>query len=71
MTKEPIVQYGIGGLILTANGTSTLFISGGIEKRKQYIHRVKLPNLISGSKYSKPVYLRPSSSFFPSLLFFQ
>jgi hypothetical protein len=58
-TKESIVEYGIGGLILTANGTSTLFISGGNESRKQYIHRVKLPNLISGTKYSKSVYLRP------------
>lgn len=50
-TKESIVEYGTGGLILTANGTSTLFVSGGYEKRKQYIHKVKLPNLTSGTKY--------------------
>jgi hypothetical protein len=58
-TEESVVEYGIGGLILTANGTSTLFISGGNEKRMQHIHRVKLPNLISGTKYSKSAYLKP------------
>jgi hypothetical protein len=57
-TKESIVEYGIGELTLTAEGTSTLFISGGNEKRKQYMHRVKLPNLTSGTKYSKSAYLR-------------
>lgn len=58
-TKESIVEYGIGGLNLTANGTSTQFVSGGNEKRKQYIHKVKLPNLTSGTKYSKSAYLKP------------
>jgi hypothetical protein len=58
-TKESIVEYGTGGLILTANGTSTLFVSGGNEKRKQYIHKAKMPNLTSGTKYSKSAYLKP------------
>lgn len=43
---------------MTANGTFTLFVSGGNEKRKQYIHRVKLLNLTAGRKYSKLVYLK-------------
>lgn len=43
---------------MTQNGTSTLFVSGGSEKRKQYIHRVKLPNLTPGRKYSKLAYLK-------------
>lgn len=55
-TKESVVEYGIGGLNLTANGISTLFVSGGNEKRKQYIHKVKLPNLTSGTKYSKSAF---------------
>jgi hypothetical protein len=42
---------------MTAIGTSTPFVSGGNEKRKQYIHRVKLPNLTPGRKYSKLAYL--------------
>lgn len=57
-TEESLVEYGFGGFILTANGTCTLFVSGGNEKRKQYIHRVKLPNLARGKKYSKSSYLK-------------
>lgn len=57
-TEESLVEYSFGGLNLTANGTSTLFVSGGKEKRKQYIHRVKLPNLARGIKYSKSPYLK-------------
>lgn len=52
-TNESIVEYGIGGLILTATGYSTPFIDGGNEKQKQYIHRVWLKNLTPNSKYSK------------------
>lgn len=52
-TEESIVEYGIGGLILTATGNSTLFIDGGDEKQKQYIHRVWLKNLTPNSKYRK------------------
>ncbi|XP_069679838.1 acid phosphatase type 7-like [Periplaneta americana] len=51
-TQESIVEYGIDGLLLTARGSSTVFVSGGTENRTQYIHRVKLPNLTPGSKYS-------------------
>lgn len=52
-TKDSIVEYGIGGFILTARGKSSLFIDGGNEKRKQYIHRVLLKDLTPGSKYSE------------------
>lgn len=52
-TEESIVEYGIGGLVLSAEGNSTLFVDGGQEKRKQYIHRVLLRNLTTDSKYSK------------------
>jgi hypothetical protein len=52
-TQESVVEYGDGGLTLTAKATCTLFVSGGKEKRKQYIHRVKLSNLTPGRKYSK------------------
>jgi len=51
-TKESIVEYGIGGFILTAKGKSTLFVDGGKQKRKQYIHRVLLKDLTPGSKYT-------------------
>jgi hypothetical protein len=47
------VEYGIGGLILRAEGNSTLFIDGGQQKRGQYIHKVWLKNLTPDSKYSK------------------
>ncbi|XP_011301177.1 iron/zinc purple acid phosphatase-like protein [Fopius arisanus] len=50
-TKESIVEYGIGGFALTARGNSTLFIDGGKQKRRQYIHRVYLRDLTQGHKY--------------------
>lgn len=50
-TIESIVEYGIGGFILSAQGNSTVFIDGGRKKRKQYIHRVWLKNLTPSSKY--------------------
>jgi hypothetical protein len=56
-TQASIVVYWDNGFIMTANGTPTLFVGGGNEKRKQYIHRVKLPNLTPGRKYSKLAYL--------------
>lgn len=51
-TKESIVEYGIGGFILTAKGNSTLFVDGGNEKQQQYIHRVLLKDLTPGNKYT-------------------
>lgn len=50
-TEESIVEYGIGGFILTATGNSRLFIDGGPARHSQYIHRVTLPSLTPGSKY--------------------
>lgn len=52
-TEESIVEYGIGGLVLKAEGNSTLFVDGGKKKHKQYIHRVWLKNLTPDSKYCK------------------
>lgn len=53
-TKESVVEYGIGGFILTAVGSAKLFVDGGPEKNAQYIHKVTLPNLARSSKYGKP-----------------
>ncbi|XP_072383424.1 acid phosphatase type 7 [Diabrotica undecimpunctata] len=50
-TKKSLVEYGIGGLVLTAEGTSTLFVDGGSQKRSQHIHTVVLKNLTPGSTY--------------------
>lgn len=50
-TKDSIVEYGINGLILTATGKSTLFVDGGPENHSQWIHRVKLKDLSSNTKY--------------------
>lgn len=52
-TKESIVEYGIGGMILRAKGTSSLFVDGGPKQHSQYIHRVTLPNLTPFSTYGK------------------
>lgn len=52
-TPNSIVEYGINGMILTANGTSEKFVDGGPEKHTQYIHRVRLTDLTPSSKYGK------------------
>lgn len=48
---ESIVEYGIGGFILTSAGTREQFTDGGKEKHSQWIHRVKLANLEPETKY--------------------
>ncbi|CAH0561321.1 unnamed protein product [Brassicogethes aeneus] len=50
-TKESVVEYGIGGMILRAEGGSKLFVDGGPKRHSQYIHRVLLPDLEPSSKY--------------------
>ncbi|XP_030641288.1 acid phosphatase type 7 [Chanos chanos] len=51
---ESIVEYGQWGRKMfqfTAKGNSTLFVDGGREKRKMYIHRVILTQLVPGTAY--------------------
>lgn len=50
-TPESMVEYGIGGMILTEIGSSKIFVDGGPEKHSQYIHKVTLSNLTPGQKY--------------------
>lgn len=47
------MEYGIGGLISRAVGKWVLFTDGGNEKRKQYIHKVTLSNLLAEETYCK------------------
>ena len=51
-TAISTVEYGIDNLNNSAVGISTLFVDGGTEKRKLYIHRVTLKNLKPNQKYS-------------------
>ncbi|KAG9268176.1 acid phosphatase type 7 [Astyanax mexicanus] len=51
---DSMVEYNLwGGKLFTqsAKGISTLFVDGGTEKRKLYIHRVTLSDLRPGSTY--------------------
>ncbi|KAK9869436.1 hypothetical protein WA026_003191 [Henosepilachna vigintioctopunctata] len=50
-TQESTVEYGIGGLILKAKGSSSLFVDGGNGHHSQYIHKVTLNNLTPHSRY--------------------
>ena len=52
-TKQSVVEYGIGGMALQAEGSSSLFVDGGPAKHSQYIHRVTLSNLTPGSTYGE------------------
>ena len=52
--NESIVEYGFDDqLDLRATGTVSIFQDGGSEKRREYIHRVILSNLIPGERYCK------------------
>uniref|UniRef100_A0A146LZU8 Purple acid phosphatase n=2 Tax=Lygus hesperus TaxID=30085 RepID=A0A146LZU8_LYGHE len=50
-TPTPTVEYSLQGYQQTATGSTKVFIDGGDEKRKQYIHRVTLTDLKPDSKY--------------------
>lgn len=50
-TNSSVVEYGINGLNFKTTGYRTLFVDDGTEKRKQYIHRVKLNDLKPHQKY--------------------
>ena len=54
-TKDSVVEFGfhVEDLSMTATGSRTKFVDGGSEKRTQYIHRVKLTGLKTGSVYCK------------------
>lgn len=51
---DSIVEYSIDdALDQRVNGTVSIFQDGGSEKRREYVHRVVLQNLIPGQKYCK------------------
>lgn len=50
-TNSTQVEYGSDALDKVVNGTETLFIDGGGEKRHIYMHRVTLKDLIPGQRY--------------------
>ncbi|XP_067636853.1 acid phosphatase type 7 isoform X3 [Eurosta solidaginis] len=49
---ESIVEYGLDGLTQQANGTSQKFVDGGDKQKSQYIHRVRLSNLLYNHTYA-------------------
>jgi hypothetical protein len=51
--ETSVVEYGIveNHLTETAIGSATEFIDGGLAKRKQFVHRVKLTRLSPKQKY--------------------
>ncbi|EJD75412.1 nucleotide pyrophosphatase/phosphodiesterase [Loa loa] len=50
-TFSSVVEYGISDLQWSVKGNSTLFIDGGEQKSRRYIHRVLLTDLIPGTIY--------------------
>ena len=51
--ETSVVEYGIvqNHLTKTATGSATKFIDGGLAKRQQFVHRVKLTGLLPKQKY--------------------
>lgn len=52
-TNESIVEYGYQGLQFAVKGEQTAFVDGGSEKRKLFMHRVRLTNLRPLTRYGK------------------
>ena len=52
-TRDTIVEYGVGGLTMSASGTQSRFEDGGSMKRVMYIHRVTLKDLKALTVYSE------------------
>lgn len=50
-TFSSLVEYGINDLRWSAKGNSILFIDGGKQKSRRYIHRILLTDLIPGTVY--------------------
>ncbi|KAL3985516.1 Iron/zinc purple acid phosphatase-like protein C family protein [Acanthocheilonema viteae] len=50
-TFSSVVEYGINDLRWFAKGNSILFIDGGKQRSKRYIHRILLTDLIPGTVY--------------------
>ncbi|CAG9535795.1 unnamed protein product [Cercopithifilaria johnstoni] len=50
-TFSSIVEYGIDDLRWSAKGNSVVFIDGGKQRSKRYIHRTLLVDLIPGTVY--------------------
>lgn len=50
-TGDAIVQFGQGRTSQSANGSESLFVDGGSEKRHIYMHRVLLTGLVPGKNY--------------------
>ena len=50
-TNSTVVEYGPKDLSMYVKGTEEVFVDGGTEKRKIYIHRAKMINLTPGNPY--------------------
>lgn len=48
---DSIVEYGVGSLSQSVNGTQTMFTDGGSQKRKIYVHRAALTGLKEKTAY--------------------
>ncbi|CAF0993366.1 unnamed protein product [Didymodactylos carnosus] len=49
--NDSVVEYGIDTFDKRVNGSVSIFDDGGSEKRREYVHRVVIRNLIPGQKY--------------------
>ena len=52
-TAITVVEYGTSTPSLTAKGSATKFVDGGALHATQFIHRVRLQNLLPGQQYGK------------------
>ncbi len=50
--NDSLVEYGIGGLNFSVNGTQTAFTDGGGQKRVIYVHKALVSGLKAIATYS-------------------
>ncbi len=52
-TECSTVQYGVKSFTKAAQGSSTVYVDGGKERRKLYMHKATLIKLVAGKVYGK------------------
>ncbi len=52
-TECSTVQYGVRSLTKSAQGTSNVYVDGGKERRKLFLHRATLTKLLPGKVYGE------------------
>ncbi len=67
------VEYGLSeeSLVYSTPGSSSEFVDGGAEQRRQFIHRATLTDLKPGRKYRKNIFIQFKIIKFNQICFYE